>query len=839
MSIKPSVPAGNRLKYWMRLAQSILEYPHAPGLFTLVVTLFILSAAVGMQPEHRAKLFIAGEIATIDVIAPRNMQVEDVKATAIRREQLASKQPTIYDLSAAEALRLRQRFLDIFQLLNDDFPELHHGAPTSAAPPDASAQDQPAQDQPVTERNVAPVRAAEPGLFFTDDDEGPMLFVAEDEHHLLAPAMAPLPEGTPPSEEDRDLIVKRLNELSGVTFSAETVRLLSNPLLQAYLVDKALPWIETRLLDGVVIDMRDLRSTTTGILIRDVETGQETLRPDVSGIRDLSTLLARFSQFLRSGSPLSLPERRAVSQITAALISPTLTVNREASRSLGLMASENAQPVYYRINKGEVIVQRGERVTQEQQLKIHAMFRSGKTFLRAPETVGSMVLALLLTVGLFVSPSGKPSSPLRRRDLYFISLLLLLFGLAAKGLYVFGPRILEDATAAALPFAFPAAGVAGLAALIFASRRYCVTGLLLSMFSAMLLGGGLPLFMFFFLAAMCNTWLVMRAQNRQDVVRSMLPLSLCLVPLGFAVALMEGFPMEHAPTLLLCLVINVVLTQFLMFSISPLLELIFGYTTRFRLMELSNLEQPLLQELMVSAPGTYHHCLVTSNMVEAGAKAIGANSLLCKVGALYHDIGKLTYPEYFIENQFGGPNRHDKLAPTMSALILVSHVKKGVELAAKHRLGEDIEDMIRQHHGSSTMKYFYQRALEQAQPGEVIRAEDFQYPGPRPQSREAAIVMVADMVEASSRTLSDPTPARIRTHIDTIIRGIFADGQLDESALTFQDLNKLSVGFARILTGLFHQRIAYPELHRLKKDEKKDTRPAEAAALEDKEPHAV
>ncbi len=800
---------------WLQSVRAFVHSPHMPGLCVLIVVLFLLSAGVGMQPEHRAQLFMAGEIATTDVIASRNMQVEDAKATAMRREQIASKQPTVYDLSPAEAVSLRRRFLDIFRLVNDDFPELSHESDRPEAPMEL---------QTVPRSEALSIRPdLDEEILFEQDEEGPILFLAEDQHHLLAPA-AGLPD-TGQSEAaspDESRILKHLYDISGITFSPENVRLLSNPLLQAFLMDKGLPWLEARLMDGVVADVRSLRASTTGVLIRNVENGQEILRPDVSGIRDLPTLLTLFSQYLRANSKLTLPERRTINQLTAALITPTLTINRDATRSLGNMASENAQPVYYRINKGEVIVQRGERVTQEQQLKLQSMFRGGKTFLRAPETVGTMIIALLLTIGLFISPSGKPSSALRRRDLYFIAFLLLLFGAAAKGLYMLSPRILEGAAAAALPFAFPVAGAAGLAALIFASRHYCVTGLLLSMFSAMLLGGGLTLFLFFFLSAMCNTWLVMHAQNRQDVVRSMLPLTLCIVPLGFAVALYEGFPMDSAATLLLCLVINVVLTQFLMFSISPLLELIFGYTTRFRLMELINLEQPLLQELMVSAPGTYHHSLVVSNMVEAGAKAVGANSLLCKVGALYHDIGKLAYPDYFIENQFGGPNRHDKLAPAMSALILVSHVKKGVELAAKHRLGEDIEDLIQQHHGTNIMRFFYQRSLEQAQPGEVVRAEDFQYPGPRPQSREAAIVMVADMVEASSRTLTDPTPARIRTHIDTIIRNIFADGQLDESALTFQDLHKLSVSFVRILTGLFHQRIAYPELHRTKKEDKKE-----------------
>jgi putative nucleotidyltransferase with HDIG domain len=262
------------------------------------------------------------------------------------------------------------------------------------------------------------------------------------------------------------------------------------------------------------------------------------------------------------------------------------------------------------------------------------------------------------------------------------------------------------------------------------------------------------------------------------------------------------------PGQIVAIAVNSFLTLLLLFAVSPILEIAFGYTTRFRLMELMNLEQPLLQELMLNMPGTYHHSLLVANLVEAGAKAVGANSLLCKVAALFHDIGKISHPEYYIENQFGGENKHDKLAPSMSALILISHVKKGVELAESNRLGPELCSIIREHHGTRLMPYFFHKAAEL---GENPRPEDYSYPGPRPRSKEAAIVMLADVVEASSRVLTDPTPARIAGHIDKILHDIFVEGQLDEVDLTFKDVHKLSVSFWRILTGLFHQRIAYPE----------------------------
>jgi putative nucleotidyltransferase with HDIG domain len=200
--------------------------------------------------------------------------------------------------------------------------------------------------------------------------------------------------------------------------------------------------------------------------------------------------------------------------------------------------------------------------------------------------------------------------------------------------------------------------------------------------------------------------------------------------------------------------------------------------------------------------------MLVSGLVEAGATAVGANALLCKVGALYHDIGKLSRPEYFSENQYGGVNPHDKLSPAMSSLVLGAHVKHGVELADEYQLGSEISSIIAQHHGTRNISFFYQKALDM---GENPRLEDFCYPGPRPQTQEAAIVMMADVLEASSRSMVDPTPARIQTHVENIIKTIYAEGQLDESDLTFRDLSKLRDAFTRILTGLFHQRISYPD----------------------------
>lgn len=605
-------------------------------------------------------------------------------------------------------------------------------------------------------------------------------------------------------------LAQSLKGLFGENLPRNLIAQWTSPQVQAFILNDALPWFDRELREGVVSDTRSALAAKNGILVRDMETGLETLRTEVSNIRDLSGLFASFSQWLQTEASLSPMARRSIYVLFSPLVMPTLTVNREATLALGDAVAKTVEPVYYHIQQGEVVVYRGERITREQQLKLQSLYRQQEGPIHARTVAGLFTISLIISIGLFMAPSGKPATPLRRKDFYFISLLLLCAGLGAKGVYLLVARmeLLQDLNL--LMYGFPMAGAAGLCALIFAARRYCVLGLLLALFGTAMFKAGIALFLFFFLSAMLNTWLVIRAQNRQDVVRSFLPLSLGLCCIILGCGWLEGFRGGDTFLVLGCIAFcNAFVSLVALFAVSPIIEILFRYTTRFRLMELMNLEQPLLQELMVSIPGTYHHSLVVANLVEAGAKAVGANSLLCKVAALYHDVGKLAYPDYFIENQFHGPNRHDKLAPTMSALILGSHVKKGVELAAQHHVGDEIEDIIRQHHGTALIKFFYNKAREL---GENPRVEDYCYPGPRPQTREAAIVMLADVVEASSRTLSEPTPARIRTHIDTIIKSIFADGQLDESELTFKDLHKLAESFERILTGLFHQRIAYPDV---------------------------
>jgi putative nucleotidyltransferase with HDIG domain len=227
---------------------------------------------------------------------------------------------------------------------------------------------------------------------------------------------------------------------------------------------------------------------------------------------------------------------------------------------------------------------------------------------------------------------------------------------------------------------------------------------------------------------------------------------------------------------------------------------------------MANLEHPLLGEMMIKAPGTYHHSIIVGNLSKAAAESIGAHPVLTRVAAYYHDIGKLKMPHYYIENRTTLEDAHGGLSPHMSALIILSHVKEGIELAQRYRLGRQVQEMIKQHHGTTLVNHFYTRAKELEDPYlYAVREVDFRYMGPKPQTKEAGILMLADAVEAASRNLEEPTPKRIGTLVQQVVENIFVDGQLDDCELTLKDLHAIQKSFTTILLGIFHHRIEYPE----------------------------
>jgi putative nucleotidyltransferase with HDIG domain len=307
-----------------------------------------------------------------------------------------------------------------------------------------------------------------------------------------------------------------------------------------------------------------------------------------------------------------------------------------------------------------------------------------------------------------------------------------------------------------------------------------------------------------------------RVRSRSAYLRAALKIGAVAVPFAFfSVALSPVTGVLDLGVRVFGCFIGGAISGIVAVGITPAIEYLFGYASDMRLIEMATLDHPLLKEVSVQAPGTWNHSMVIGMMVESAADAISANPVVCRVGAYFHDIGKTTKPLYFVENQNPGENRHDKLSPSMSALIIRSHVKDGVELARKHRLPKIIEDLIAQHHGTSKIEFFYEKARKEAEDAghdpESVDKTVFSYPGPRPQTREAGLLMLADGIEAAARTLSDPSFDRIQGMVQKMINKVFASGELNECELTLRDLHVIAKCFTRVLTGIYHQRVAYAE----------------------------
>ncbi len=605
--------------------------------------------------------------------------------------------------------------------------------------------------------------------------------------------------------------------LLGISLSEEASAALEKavyaPEVQYY-AKQAIRLVMTR---GVVSSPELLEEERgKGIIVRHLSTGKERAVTDVGTIYDLPTARNTLTNWVWTavvGQEYYV--RQAMVEVGEALLQPNLTFNRRETEERRQKAVAAVKPFYFQVKGGEMIVREGERIDEQTLLKLRGMnyFSRRTSFMLG---VGSFVF-LTLTLILVWAYIAR-FKPRLRQDLRLLLLLATIFigNIAVVKLCTF----MAGAIAAqqslipiqtlyyAVPVALGALLVSMLfeydVVLLFTAASFCLLILLMKEglpYALVGLAGG-------FVAATHSG----RYQRRTSILRVGLLIGTVNVPVILSLNMIFDTlsPTEMAFDAGMGFLGGAV-AAVVASGLFPLLEPLFHVTSDIKFLELSDLNSPLLRDLCVRAPGTYHHSVIVGNLAEEAAEAIGANALLARVSAYYHDIGKMSKPEYFIENQYGSTNKHDGLAPTMSSLVVVAHVKEGLELARSHNLGRDLEDIIEQHHGTSLLTYFYAKAKQMDLLAEqALDKEDFRYPGPKPQSREAAIVMLADAVEASSRTLAEPTPARIQALIRRIANNIFSDGQLDECDLTLRDLKRIVDSFTRILLGIFHCRIDYP-----------------------------
>jgi putative nucleotidyltransferase with HDIG domain len=603
--------------------------------------------------------------------------------------------------------------------------------------------------------------------------------------------------------------------------------------------EAALKLIAPILKKGIVNDKELLDpDAEKGIAIRNIQTREERKTFPPFTFLDVKEARTRLRAQAALLTPILGKEDSAMAlKIAEYFLRVNLTFNKDETEEKKTNLKEKIHPVYFQVKRGEVILRPGDRVQEEHLLKIKVLKKAQERTHLVAMIIGMGVLTFLILASLYqFSTQNIRKISLSQKDLLFFSTTLVGM-IAFLKLYQLSTDVLGgeffSIPSSSYLYLFPVATGAMLVRIVLNSEVAIVFSLLGCYFSAVLMGNQLSYFIFTLVGSVIGAHKVARCEQRSILVKAGTTVGGINALMILSYNLISGSPLKM--TLLSDLAMGFLgglLASILVLGIAPIIESLFGYTTDIKLLELANMDHPVLKDLILQAPGTYHHSIIVGSLVEGAAKSIAANPLLARVSAYYHDIGKLKKPLYFIENAVGGENKHDHLTPTMSSLILISHVKDGVEMARENRLGERIGHIIQQHHGTSLISFFYQKAKEKENPEmESINENDFRYPGPKPQTKEAGIVMLADSVEAASRALADPTPSRITGLVQRITNNIFLDGQLEECELTLKDLQKIQESFNRILTAIFHQRIDYPlstgsESHKKRSDEDLDSKSA-------------
>ena len=519
---------------------------------------------------------------------------------------------------------------------------------------------------------------------------------------------------------------------------------------------------------------------------------------DFFTLGDLKESIENFSSGIRGRK-----ERSTANDFIKAILSTNIIYDEEGTMAEKEEVVQKIEPIrnLIEVKKNEMILSKGGRIGKDHIVKLKGIEQNESMAMKIGGLFGIMILVglFMLIMALYIK-FYEPIFMSANKELVLLSLISFLVLVAAKAIVISPwPSNLV-----------PVAMASMLIAILINSRLAIMATCFLSILVGMIAGNILDVAGVSLVGGMVGIFAMKGVRRRSQIMAAGLCIGFANMSYLIGMGLVRGLDFNTFITQALFGLTNGVISAVIVMSILPVFENIFKITTDISLLELADLNHPLLKEMVMKAPGTYHHSLVVGNLAEAACEAIGANPLLARVSSYFHDIGKIEKASYFSENQSGGDSAHDKLSPTMSSLIITNHVKNGVELAQKHKLNKKIIDIIRQHHGTGLVFYFFKRALEKVT-DEDVGEQSFRYPGPKPQTKEAACVLLADSVEAGSRALDDPAPSRIRGLVKKIINNKFIDGQLDECDLTLKDLEKMAEVFTHILTGIFHTRVEYPE----------------------------
>lgn len=570
-----------------------------------------------------------------------------------------------------------------------------------------------------------------------------------------------------------------------------------------------------------VVQSRDslLRNQQGSIRLHNLKTGEETTQVDIYLIRDVSQARSVLRQHQLEFSELNAADRREVVSYLEEKILPSVVYNMAETDRRRQEAARRVEVVQQHIKPGRVIVRQGDEITPPILNIIGAISERNQ-----PKEVVSRYIGIFLLISMLSYAVWRYFNRFQNRHrkirnhfvlfslVLFLSLIVsrLLLGLSDLMSENLAVLALKDSTNIyySIPFAFGCILITLLVDTNIAILFLVLNSALIGIYT-----GSIHLTGYVILGGFAAIYAVKQYRDRTAILKAGLIIG--VVNIIAATAIDQLIPSATDMNVLMVKVtggfVGGILAAMFASLLLPVLERLFNITTDIRLLELSNLDSPILRRMAVEAPGTYHHSIIMGTLAETAAEAIGANALLVRVASYYHDIGKIAKPQYFVENQVYVQNKHESLSPHMSCLVIASHVKEGLELADQLGLPNRIRDMIPQHHGNRVMTYFYQKAKSDPRnQDQEIKEEDFRYPGPKPQTKEAALLMIADAVEAASRTLTDPTPAQIQGMVKRLIDNIIADGQFDECDISLKELDLISKSLLKVICGMFHHRIDYP-----------------------------
>jgi putative nucleotidyltransferase with HDIG domain len=631
-----------------------------------------------------------------------------------------------------------------------------------------------------------------------------------------------------------DISIDQLNDKiqqdAGIFLDDEQLNALIKHRFNFELEKLMIDHLESVMGTGVVSSRSQLvKYAATGITRRDTRSNNETTLTDLSPVRDLITARAQLrSDKLVWPADYDARERKFLGEILGSLIVSNLEYNEMETEARRAKERESIAPITVFVPKGKPIVTRGETVTPAKASLLEAASTHRPIGQRAIEFAGTVVLVMMLILVLWQYLVRYQNRHLRVRRHFLLQIASFVVTLGiARLFFAFAYAMSNWVSYApfnsqmAYKYLAPLAIGASLVTILTDDHAAFVFAAILSVFIG-IFAGSIYLAVYALISSVAALYYLRNCRDRTELVSAGLWIGIVNAAAVLALDLLganEYLSSNPGGARVLSLALfdaacgfaSGVLASMFASILLPLFEWLFRITTNIKLLELSNLNLPLLKQLAERAPGTYHHSIMVGLLASKAAEAIDGDALFTRVACLYHDIGKSLRPTYFIENQTFSGNPHDKLEPKMSSIVLANHVKQGIELANQHNLPPRITAIIPQHHGTGLMKYFYYKARETAaDPESSALEQEFRYPGPKPQSREAGIIMIADSVEAASRTVQEPTPAKFENMVTMIISRLRDDGQLDDCEINLRELRIVTDSFVKTLMGIQHHRISYP-----------------------------